>query len=221
MRHRKRGRKLGRSPSHRAALLRNLANSLLACERIVTTEHKAKEARPFVERLITTAKKGIAKREGDPAAYVHAYRRVMAKLQNKDVVQKLFGEGKWRDDAGIAARYSDRPGGYTRTLRLSGSRMGGLAGQTGERRALEYSLKGIEPSPVERKLKLVRTRLGDAATRVMFELVQTAQPEQEEPKAAKPKVKPSAKADEQEPEPQEPQDQQASDADAKDDEKAQ
>jgi len=213
MRHRKRGRHLGRSPSHRIALLRNLANSLLACERIVTTAEKAKETRPFVEKLITIAKRGIAKKETDPAGYLHAYRRVMAQLQNEDVVKKLFGEGKWREESGVAARYADRPGGYTRILRLSGSRMGALAGHTGEKRELEYTMKGIEPTPVERKLKLVGKRLGDGSTRVMFELVETAGPEEEEPKAVKPKLKTSAKAEKADVETQAAQDQEAAESD--------
>lgn len=200
MRHRKRGRKLNRSPSHRKALLRNLTSSLLTHGRIVTTEEKAKETRPFVEKLITIAKKGIAQKEENRAAYLHAYRRVLSKLQNREAVQKLFGEGKWREHEGIAARYADRPGGYTRILKLSGSRMGSLVGQTGEKRVLEYTMSGVEPEPVERKLKLVGNRLGDNASRVMFELVEAVEAEEEEAKSSKPKVKPSAEVDEPEPE---------------------
>ena len=200
MRHRKRGRKLNRSPSHRKALLRNLTSSLLTHGRIVTTAEKAKETRPFVEKLITIAKRGLAQKDENPAAYLHAYRRVLSKLQNPEAVQKLFGEGKWRDHEGIAIRYADRPGGYTRILKLSGSRMGSLVGQTGEKRVLEYTMGGVEPEPVERKLKLVGNRLGDNASRVMFELVEAIEAEEEEAKSAKPKVKPSAEADEPEPE---------------------
>ena len=203
MRHRKRGRKLGRSPSHRKALLRNMASNLLIHERIVTTSQKAKETRPYVEKLITIAKKGLANKAEDRAAYLHAYRRVLREIQSKEVVQKLFGEGEWREHGGIAARYANRPGGYTRILRLGGSRMGTLVGQTGEVRKLEYSMNGLKPEPVERKLRLVGNRLGDNATRAMFELVEAqVKPHEEEPKAAKPKVKP-AEAEQ----PAEPQDQ--------------
>ncbi len=201
MRHRKRGRKLGRNSSHRKALMRNLANSLFEHERIVTTLEKAKEARPFVEKIITIAKKGLAHKDSDRAAYVHAYRQVFARLQNKRVVQKIFGEGAWREAEGVAARYVDRPGGYTRILRLSGSRMGGLSGGVNEARSLEYSMPGLTPEPVERKVKLVGNNLGDNSSRVLFELVEAELPEGEEPETAKPEVKPKA-----EPEPAESQD---------------
>jgi len=164
----------------------------------VTTAEKAKETRPFVEKLITIAKGGLAQREDNQAAYLHAYRRVLSKLQNPDAVQKLFGEGKWREHEGIAAQYADRPGGYTRILKLSGSRMGSLVGQTGEKRELEYTMTGVEPEPVERKLKLVGNRLGDNASRVMFELVEAVEAEKGEAKSAKPKVKPSAEAEPEE-----------------------
>ena len=192
MRHRKRGRKLGRNSSHRKALMRNMANSLLAYERIVTTSEKAKEARPFVERLITIAKKGLTKKDENRGAYVHAYRRVMAQLQDKQVVQKLFGEGDWREATGIAERFLDRPGGYTRILPLSGSRMGGLSGGTSGVRELEFTMPGITPEPLERKLRLVGSNLGDNSSRVMFELVEALGAREEAPESAKPEVKPEA-----------------------------
>jgi len=198
MRHRKRGRKLGRNSSHRKALMRNLANSLFTYERIVTTQEKAKEVKPFVEKLITAAKKGLAKKDSNRAAYLHAYRHVLSKLQDKKVVQKIFSEGDWREADGIAERYVDRPGGYTRILKLSGSRMGGLGGGTTEARKLEYSLPTITPEPVERKLKLVGSNLGDNSSRVMFELVERVEAAQEEPESAKPTVKPEAAPDESE-----------------------
>ena len=206
MRHRKKGRKLGRSPSHRKALLRNMASNLLIHERIVTTAEKAKEARPYVEKLITIAKKGMAKKAQDRAGYLHAYRRVLSEIQSKEVVQKLFGEGEWRELGGVAARYANRPGGYTRILRLGGSRMGTLVGQTGEVRKLEYSMNGLKPEPVERKLRLVGNRLGDNASRVMFELVEAEAKAEEETKAAKPKVKP-AETEQTDEQPTEAQDQ--------------
>lgn len=191
MRHRKRGRKLGRSASHRKALLRNLASSLIAHERIVTTQAKAKEVRPFVEKLVTIAKRGLAEKEENRAAYLHAYRLVLARLQNKPAVQKLFGEGPWREHEGVAARYADRPGGYTRILRLSGSRMGTLVGSTSEQRVLEYTMPGAGPDPVERKLKLVGSRLGDNSSRVVFEFVEAVS-EKEAEEAPKPTVTPPA-----------------------------
>ena len=108
MRHRKKGRNLSRSPSHRKALLRNLATSLFQHERITTTTAKAKELRPYAERLITLAKRGD----------LHARRLVVRRISDRDVVGKLF------DD--IGPRYSERPGGYTRILKL-GNRKGDAA----------------------------------------------------------------------------------------------
>jgi large subunit ribosomal protein L17 len=107
MRHRVAHRKLGRITPHRTALLRNLATALFDKERIRTTLMKAKELRPYAERLIT-----LAKREDDRS---HARRLVARDIRSKPVVQKLF------DDLG--ARFASRPGGYTRILRL-GPRQG-------------------------------------------------------------------------------------------------
>lgn len=100
MRHRVHGRKLGRTPPHRRALLRNLCTSLLEYERITTTVQKAKEVRPLAEKMITLGKKET----------LHARRQAARFLLKAAVVQKLFDS--------IAARYADRPGGYTRILKL-------------------------------------------------------------------------------------------------------
>ena len=108
MRHRKKGRQLSRTRSHRKATLRNLATSLFRHERIETTTAKAKELRPFAERLITLARRGD----------VHARRLAATKIQDREVLGKLFDE--------IAPRYSERPGGYTRVLKL-GNRKGDAA----------------------------------------------------------------------------------------------
>jgi large subunit ribosomal protein L17 len=102
MRHRVAYRKLGRVTSHRTALLRNLATALFERERIQTTLMKAKELRPYAERLIT-----LAKREDDR---LHARRQVSRDIQNPEVLKKLFDT--------LGARYATRPGGYTRILRL-------------------------------------------------------------------------------------------------------
>jgi len=107
MRHRVAHRKLGRVTPHRKALLRNLATALFENERIRTTLPKAKELRPYAEKLIT-----LAKREDDR---LHARRQAAAQLQDPAVVQKLFET--------IGARFATRPGGYTRILRL-GRRQG-------------------------------------------------------------------------------------------------
>jgi large subunit ribosomal protein L17 len=108
MRHRKKGRKLGRPAGHRNAMLRNLATSLFRHERLSTTEAKAKELRPYAERLITLAKRGD----------LHARRLAARKIADKDVLFKLF------DD--IGPRFAERPGGYTRVLKV-GHRQGDAA----------------------------------------------------------------------------------------------
>ena len=105
MRHRKKGRSLSRTSSHRKAMLRNMATSLLVHERIQTTEAKAKELRPVVEKLITLG------RVDD----VHSRRRARRMIEDRAALQKLF------DD--IGPRFRERPGGYTRILKL-GSRKG-------------------------------------------------------------------------------------------------
>ena len=100
MRHRKKGRKLGRKNANRRALLMNLASQLVIHKRIKTTDAKAKELRSFIEPLITFAKKND----------LHSRRMVLKKLPNKNVVNILFNE--------IAPTYVDRPGGYTRIIKL-------------------------------------------------------------------------------------------------------
>ena len=109
MRHRVAHRKLGRITEHRIAMLRNQATDLLRHEHLTTTVPKAKELRPFVERIITVAKRGLANGEAN-GRILTARRLVMQDLQDREVVTKLF-------DA-IAPRFASRPGGYTRLLRI-------------------------------------------------------------------------------------------------------
>jgi large subunit ribosomal protein L17 len=109
MRHRVAHRKLGRVTEHRIAMLRNQATNLLRHEHLTTTVPKAKELRPFVERIITIAKRGIAAGEAN-GRMLNARRLVMHDLQDGDVVTKLFDT--------IAPRFAERPGGYTRLLRI-------------------------------------------------------------------------------------------------------
>lgn len=168
MRHRRRGRTLGRSPSHRKALLKNLASALFLTERdatyddnapkvagrITTTLHKAKEVRPLVEKCITIAKKSLPAaeeaRKYEPSAergsdewkkwrtsdqwakwaaargpVVAARRRVVQLIGDKQAAKILFDT--------VAERYVDRPGGYTRIVRLATPRLG----DNGERAILE------------------------------------------------------------------------------------
>ena len=109
MRHRVGQRKLGRVTEHRIAMLRNQAEALIRHEHIETTLPKAKELRPFVERIITIAKRGLAAGDAN-AGTLHARRMVLRDIQNREVVSKLFDT--------IAPRFEARPGGYTRILRL-------------------------------------------------------------------------------------------------------
>src|SRR2546423_13466311 len=116
MRHRVAHRKLGRVTEHRISMLRNQATALLRHEHLTTTVPKAKELRPFVERIITVAKRGLANgdaRRGGASSEVRvltARRLVMQDLQDREIVTKLFDT--------LAPRFASRPGGYTRLLRL-------------------------------------------------------------------------------------------------------
>ena len=129
MRHRRAGRKLGRNATHRLALYRNLAMALFRHERIITTVEKAKAVRPFVEKLITLARKAAI----NPEKALHARRLVLARLgtpsnaavrppQRDDegdptkIIVKLFTE--------IGPRFKDRPGGYTRVIKRHQRRLG-------------------------------------------------------------------------------------------------
>jgi len=110
MRHQKTGKKLGRSKGHNKSLRKNLIKQLFAHERIRTTRAKAEAIRGQAEKLITLAKKGNAATESDPSYMVHTRRLAAARLADPDAVKRLFDE--------IAPRYEERPGGYTRMLKL-------------------------------------------------------------------------------------------------------
>ena len=136
MRHRLAGKHLGRNSTHRVALFRNLTRALITHERITTTLPKAKALRPFVEKIITLAKKAALAKDGSDAGKVkslHYLRQAMAKLGpthgtgvydkndelvevNETVLKKLINE--------IGPRFKDRPGGYTRILKLHTRRLG-------------------------------------------------------------------------------------------------
>lgn len=108
MRHKKSGRKLGRTSSHREAMYRNMVTSLFEHERIVTTREKAKELRPIAEKMITLAKRGD----------LHARRQALSFIRSKDVVHKLFTD--------IQEQFAERNGGYTRIIQ-TGIRRGDAA----------------------------------------------------------------------------------------------
>ena len=109
MRHKKSGRKLGRTAAHRKALMRNMARSLLIHERIRTTEHKAKELRGVVENLVTLAQTDS----------VHARRMAYKVLENHQLVARLFNE--------IGPRFQGQPGGFTRVVKMGLPRAGDCA----------------------------------------------------------------------------------------------
>jgi len=113
MRHRVAGRRLKRSSDHRQALFKNLITELFRHRRITTTEAKAKAVRPQAEKLIT-----VAKRSMDAESDVHARRQVLRTITDKEVTQQLFET--------IAPEYKNRPGGYTRIIKL-GPRQGDAA----------------------------------------------------------------------------------------------
>ncbi len=108
MRHQKTGRKLGRDSAHRKALYANLCAALIEHGRIQTTEAKAKEVRAIAEKMITLGKRGD----------VHAHRQAVAFLRSKEIAHLLFAE--------VAPRFADRPGGYTRIVKI-GPRQGDAA----------------------------------------------------------------------------------------------
>ncbi len=99
MRHRKAGRKLGRTSSHRKAMMRNLVTSLLKHEKITTTDAKAKELRSVADKMITLGKKGT----------LHARRQALSFIRDRDTTEKVFDV--------LSARYQDREGGYTRIMK--------------------------------------------------------------------------------------------------------
>jgi large subunit ribosomal protein L17 len=115
MRHNVFGRRLGRSSDQRVALRRNLLNQLFTHGRIKTTEAKAKAIKGEAEKIISIAKRGL--KAGEQKA-VHARRLTQSRLNNRATVEKLFAE--------LAPRYAERPGGYTRILRV-GQRLGDAA----------------------------------------------------------------------------------------------
>jgi large subunit ribosomal protein L17 len=166
MRHLKAGKKLGRNGSHRLALYRNLTMALIRHERIITTLEKAKAVRPFVEKLITMARKGtlharrlVASRLGPMAdAEVRpATRSAEEEADHRTVLQKLFTD--------IAPRYVDRPGGYTRILKRHERRVGD-AGRTAY-------LELLKEGEVRSRAKAPRTAPAPAPM-----LEETAPPEQ-------------------------------------------
>jgi large subunit ribosomal protein L17 len=134
----RRGPSLGADPAHQQLMLRNLARSLFEHERITTTEARAKLLRPYAERLITKAKKGT----------LHHRRQVLAAIEDREVVHKLFSE--------IAPRFTARNGGYTRLLKIGPRGGDGAAMALVE--LLEAGASGRSPAPVAEQVQRRRLR---------------------------------------------------------------
>jgi large subunit ribosomal protein L17 len=178
MQHNKSGRKLGRKSGHRLALFRNQLASLITSERIVTTLPKAKELRPLAERMVTQGKRGT----------VHARRLVGRWILQREVIKKLFDE--------IAPRFSTRPGGYLRIVKL-GPRLGDGA-EMAVIEFVDFELKtaaapeGTDEKAAKGKGKAKKSRKQAAATP---ELEPEEEGAQEKPAAKKPgKAAPKKKA---------------------------
>jgi large subunit ribosomal protein L17 len=127
MRHRRAGKKLGRDSAHRKALYSNLAGALIEHGRIKTTVAKAKAVKPFAEQMITLGKRGD----------LHARRLALAELRSQDVVHHLFTE--------VAPRFAERPGGYTRIVKLAPRN--GDAAEMVYLELVDYQPAGIAPAP--------------------------------------------------------------------------
>ncbi len=141
MRHLKAGRRLGRTASHRKATLRNMVTSLLEHERIETTDAKAKELKRLADKMITLGKRGD----------LHARRQAMQIIRSETVGKKLFDE--------VAPRFKDRPGGYTRILKIR-RRLGDNAPVSiielvvqGKQKATQEKKKETEKKPAKEKTK--------------------------------------------------------------------
>ena len=169
MRHRVSHRKLGRVTEHRISMLRNQAQALLRHERIETTVPRAKELRPFVERIITIAKRG------------HARRLVLRDIHDREVVTKLFDT--------LAPRFEARPGGYTRILRLGYRRGDSAEVAQIELVGSEYNpnAKSDKPEAEKPKAKGVGGRLRAAAERLRGKKAEAAEGDEEGAPATKAK----------------------------------
>lgn len=144
MRHRQRNRKLGRTSSHRSALFRNQLASIIREERIVTTLPKAKELRPIIEKMVTLGRDDS----------VHHRRQAARSIADKDLLRKLFEE--------IAPRFSDRPGGYTRIVKLGPRRGDGAEMAILEFIDFELTPGADKPSPGKKKAAAAKSSDDDA-----------------------------------------------------------
>lgn len=153
MRHKKQGRKLKRTASHRSALLSNLCISLILNKRIETTEAKAKELRRFIEPLVSKARKALKAKDSAPEKSIHLRREARKFLNNKEALIILFDE--------ISGKVGDRPGGFTRVLKTSGARWGDGA-KTAIIEFVDYNF--VEKKKAEQKEKEDKTADTDVKT---------------------------------------------------------
>jgi large subunit ribosomal protein L17 len=172
MRHGRKVNKLGRTASHRHAMMSNMASSLILNKRITTTVAKAKELRKYVEPLITKAKNDTQ----------HSRRTVFSYLQNKESVKSLFGE--------VASKTSERPGGYTRIIKLADVR----AGDNAEMCLIElvdfntlYNKEEVAKKAKTRRSRSKGKKEGDDAAETQEAPAAEAKAEKKTKKAAAPK----------------------------------
>ena len=170
MRHGKAGTKLGRTPSHRKAMFRNMVTSLLQHERIVTTEVKAKEIGRLTEKMITLGKRGD----------LHARRQAVAFIRSNEVVKRLFSE--------YAQRYASREGGYTRVLKLEPR-----AGDNAPMALVELVDRPITESKEKKEAKVKKETKPKKETKAKKEAKEKKTEEKAEKEEAKPKKKAPAK----------------------------
>ena len=157
MRHGKKFNHLGRKAAHRKAMLANMACSLIECKRIKTTLAKAKALRIYVEPLITKSKDDTT----------HSRRTVFSYLKQKEAITELFGD--------VAAKVSDRPGGYTRILKLS-NRLGDNA-QMAYIELVDYNGEYTTDKPKRKKARRAKKQSGEAITPIVEDAVVVEEPQ--------------------------------------------
>lgn len=175
--HRKKGRKLKRTASHRSALLANLSIALILNKRISTTEAKAKELRRFIEPLVSKAKKALKFRDSAPEKSIHLRREARKFLNNKEALIILFDE--------IGLKVGDRPGGFTRVLK-TGNRYGDGA-KTAIIEFVDYNY--VKAKQESDKAKEEKNKPEDKTTETKKSASKEEKAKDEKPKVKKPRAK--------------------------------
>lgn len=177
MRHRNAGRKLGRTHSHRKATLSGLSVSLIEHKRIKTTTAKAKEARIVVEKLITRAKRAVAKEQDGKWKDVHARREVFSFLRDRNAVSTLFND--------IVQKVASRPGGYTRVVKLGRRRGDGAEIALVELVDFNTGQTKTAPKQVDRKGRAPKKDVGGEQAGAKSESAATGEEEAKTQKSEK------------------------------------